>query len=46
MQFDTSGLQLQSIAGNSGKAFKGIRSDGTQVFVKYEMPPIVSDLAR
>ncbi|HEM2815365.1 TPA: cell cycle regulator CcrZ [Streptococcus suis] len=46
MQFDTSGLQLQSIAGNSGKAFKGLRSDGTQVFVKYEMPPIVSALAR
>ncbi len=39
MQFDTSGLQLQSIAGNSGKAFKGQRSDGTPVFVKYEMPP-------
>lgn len=46
MQFDTSGLQLQSIAGNSGKAFKGLRSDGTPVFVKYEMPPIVSALAR
>ena len=46
MQFDTSGLQLQSIAGNSGKAFKGQRSDGTPVFVKYEMPPIVSVLAR
>ncbi|MFX3820806.1 phosphotransferase, partial [Streptococcus suis] len=29
MQFDTSGLQLQSISGNSGKAFKGLRSDGT-----------------
>lgn len=41
-----SGLQLQSIAGNSGKAFKGQRSDGTPVFVKYEMPPIVSVLAR
>ncbi|HEL1587303.1 TPA: phosphotransferase family protein [Streptococcus suis] len=46
MQFDTSGLQLQSIAGNSGKAFKGLRSDGTPVFVKYEMPPIVTALAR
>lgn len=46
MQFDTSGLQLQSIAGNSGKAYKGLRSDGTPVFVKYEMPPIVSALAR
>lgn len=46
MQFDTNGLQLQSIAGNSGKAFKGLRSDGTPVFVKYEMPPIVSALAR
>lgn len=46
MEFDTSGLQLQSIAGNSGKAFKGLRSDGTPVFVKYEMPPIVSALAR
>lgn len=46
MQFDTNGLQLQSIAGNSGKAFKGLRSDGTPVFVKYEMPPIVFTLAR
>lgn len=46
MQFDTKGLQLQSIAGNSGKAYKGLRSDGTPVFVKYEMPPIVSALAR
>lgn len=46
MQFETSGLQLQSISGNSGKAFKGLRSDGTPVFVKYEMPPIVSALAR
>lgn len=46
MQNDTSGLQLQSIAGNSGKAYKGLRSDGTTVFVKYEMPPIVSVLAR
>lgn len=46
MQFDTSNLQLQSIAGNSGKAFKGLRSDGTPVFVKYEMPPIVPALAR
>lgn len=46
MQFENSGLQLQFIAGNSGKAFKGIRPDGTPVFVKYEMPPIVSALAR
>ncbi|HFI0149903.1 TPA: cell cycle regulator CcrZ [Streptococcus suis] len=46
MKFDSNGLQLQSIAGNSGKAFKGLRSDGTPVFVKYEMPPIVSALAR
>lgn len=46
MQFESSGLQLQSISGNSGKAFKGLRSDGTPVFVKYEMPPIVSVLAR
>lgn len=46
MQFDNSGLQLQSISGNSGKAYKGLRSDGTPVFVKYEMPPIVSALAR
>lgn len=46
MLFDNSGLQLQSIAGNSGKAFRGQRSDGTPVFVKYEMPPIVSVLAR
>lgn len=46
MQFENRGLQLQSIAGNSGKAFKGLRSDGTPVFVKYEMPPIVSALAR
>lgn len=45
MQFETSGLRLQSIAGNSGKAFKGMRTDGTPVFVKYEMPPIVSALA-
>ncbi len=45
MQFDTKGLQLQSISGNSGKAFRGLRSDGTPVFVKYEMPPIVSALA-
>ena len=46
MQFDTNGLQLQSIAGNSGKAYKGLRSDGTPVFVKYEVPPIVNALAR
>lgn len=46
MQFETKGLQLQSIAGNSGKAYKGLRPDGTPVFVKYEMPPIVSALAR
>ncbi|CQR24309.1 phosphotransferase family protein [Streptococcus varani] len=46
MQFDSNGLRLQSIAGNSGKAFKGLRSDGTPVFVKYEMPPIVPALAR
>ncbi|HFH9922595.1 phosphotransferase family protein [Streptococcus sp. P25B114] len=46
MQIDTSGLQLQSIAGNSGKAYKGLRPDGTPVFVKYEMPPIVNALAR
>ena len=46
MQFDSNGLQLQSIAGNSGKAYKGLRSDGTPVFVKYEMPPIIPALAR
>lgn len=45
MQFDTNGLQLQSVAGNSGKAFKYLKSDGTPVFVKYEVPPIVSYLA-
>ncbi len=46
MQFDNGGLQLKSLSGNSGKAFKGLRPDGTAVFVKYEMPPIVSALAR
>lgn len=39
-------LQLQSIAGNSGKAFKGVRPDGTPVFVKYDMPAIVSAVVR
>lgn len=43
---DTTNLQLQSIPGNSGTAFKGVRPDGTPVFVKYDMPPIVSALAR
>ena len=46
MQGETKGMQLQSIAGNSGKAYKGQRPDGTLVFVKYEMPPIVHALAR
>ncbi len=46
MQFESGGLQLQSVSGNSGKAYKGQRSDGTPVFVKYEVPPIVSALAR
>lgn len=46
MRFEQNGLQLQSIAGNSGKAFKGFRADGTPVFVKYEMPTIVVALAK
>ncbi|KXT77340.1 phosphotransferase family protein [Streptococcus sp. DD13] len=46
MQFENGGLQMQSISGNSGKAYRAQRSDGTPVFVKYEMPPIVAALAR
>ena len=46
MQFEQSGLHMQSISGNSGKAYKGQRPDGTPIFVKYEVPPIVAALAR
>lgn len=46
MEFGHGDLQMQSISGNSGKAYKGQRPDGTTVFVKYEVPPIVAALAR
>lgn len=42
----TQHMSLEAIDGNSGRAYKGYKEDGTPIFVKYEVPPIVASLAK